>query len=182
MPTEMTAKLLKSHKVRIAKAMARQVQSLVARYRNVDQTVLEKNLATLMDAGYLLFSAGDESRLMMVMQHIMQIRSLGGFQTSEFLLACMSFLPVMRRLLFEKLPVAQALAEYEAVETVALPFFGRFVSLFEEAQAQWQEDATPVDLARRFGPMGSVAVEAVVGDDDVELTVWDGPVVTRWTS
>ena len=45
---------------------------------------------------------------------------LSGFQTGEFLMAVMSFLPVMRRFLVEKLPLKEAMEAYEAVEAIAL--------------------------------------------------------------
>ncbi|MBI5494439.1 MAG: hypothetical protein HY904_05385 [Deltaproteobacteria bacterium] len=177
MSTVLAAQLLKSHQVRISRALARQIQQMVPRYREVDAGLLEKNILTLMDGMHALLERGDDRKLMGVVEYVVQIRSIGGFQTGEFMLACLCFLPVMRRFLADKLPMAQAVAAYEAVENAALPLVARLIPLYEKAATAFHQTETPpeVDIAALRGSGSTLAfrVESVTGGDEEETTEID---------
>jgi len=168
------AALLKSHNVRIARAIARQTQGLVDRYRTMDISILEKNISVTLSGAQVLLETGDETKMMKTLEYVVQIRTISGFQTADFLMAWLNFLPVMRRFLLERLPVKQAMAEYDVVEAIALPMMGRVVTMFEEAQKAFEESETPVpvEFAKVFPTaLRPVKVEAVTGEDNEETEV-----------
>lgn len=172
-----TAALIQSHQVRLARAVARQIQALVPRYRDVDQTIMEKNILTLLGGVVVLLEKGDERKLLGVVGPIAHIRSMAGFSTADFVLAVMCFFPVIRRFLMERLTTTEALAAYDAVERVALPLVGRFVTVFENAAAEHQapRDAAALPTSGFFSgdTLFPLSVERVTGGDDEESTVRD---------
>ena len=91
----------------------------------------------------------------------------------DFLVACLSWLPVMRRFYFERCAdPKQAMECYEAVETLALPFMGRIISIHEEIKELYTTDpdrvAPTIDgMLREAGRNFKMTIEQV--DDDATL-------------
>ncbi|GEM_PF-927154 len=174
-----TAALIQSHQVRLARAVVRQIQVLVPRYRAMDASIIEKNVLTLLGGVVVLLDKGDDRKLLGVVQPIVHIRSMGGFSTADFVLAVMCFFPVVRHFMLERMPAAEALPAYDALETVALPLVGRFVSLYEAASADNQPvRAGPINTPAPGSFFGNdqlfpLSVERVTGGDDEESTVRD---------
>jgi hypothetical protein len=176
MSTQLAAQLIRSHHLRISQAIARQLQRTVPRYRQVDASVLERNIATIMGGVQQLLEHGSEERLLRIVADVAQLRQMSGFKLPEFLVASLCFLPVIRRFLIERSgDLQEGLARYEAVEAIALPLMGRVATIFMDAAEDTQPNSeTAFLLAGEKGrPRAAVPmpfeIEAVTGDEQVEL-------------
>jgi len=171
MPTQLAARLLKGHRVRLSRAMARQIQQLVPRYQLLDSTVLERNLGTILGGIEHFLQSGDEAHLMGIMQNVMQLRALGGFALGEFLMATLSVLPVLRRFFIERsATLEEGLRVYESVESVALPLMGRMADIYVQmGQELPAESALAFEkLFQAAGKFMPARIETVQGDDSDE--------------
>ncbi len=179
MSHERVVVLLGSHKVRIARALVRQMRGLSPRYAALEQTALEENLVRLLGLIARFLETGDESSLKSHASYTAQLRQALGFELKDFMLANLSFMPVLRRFLVESAPtVEQGLADYEALEAVALPLLANAASLFEAAGAEFDEDdediTVPTVKRSSLGSMGGspFSIEQVTGGAEDEMTGW----------
>jgi hypothetical protein len=168
-----TAALIQSHQVRLARAVVRQIHLLVPKYRLVDAQAMEKNVLAQLQGVVVILERGDERKLLSVVEPLVQIRSMSGFDISEFLLAYLCFLPVTRRFFMERLPLGEALASYEVVENLALPLLGRFMALFHAAAAENAQPPRPHTAFFTELPLQPLSVERVTGGDEEESTIRD---------
>lgn len=168
MPRQLAARLLKPHHERIAQAVARQIRRTVPRYEQVEPVALERNLKTVLGGIQRLLEKGDAATLLRVVEDVAQLRSSTGFQASEFLVAGMCFLPVVRRFLIGSASTpGEGLAAYEAVESISLPLFGQLVDLFLDAE---EETTAPTGLrlpTTREGFLLPLTIESVLEEDEV---------------
>ena len=171
MGTERIVKLLRSHRVRIARALVRQSRTLAPRYEQIDKLAQEKSYMGLIFALERVLEDGDESLLADQTEQLASMRSTMGFQMEDFLLATLGWLPVIRRFLFEQgTSLAEAVADYEEFETIALPLVARSASVFLEAS----EEPTQPNAKRARMSAGTLQrlrglpVERVSGSDDEE--------------
>lgn len=171
MHTQVAARLIKGHKVRLARAIARQIQQIVPRYREMDSTALERNLGTLLSATETFLENGDDRQLIDLTRNVMELRAVSGFALGDFVMATACWLPVLRRFILERsASVDEGLRVYESVEAVALPLMGRIADLYQQIGNEVPED--PAEAFERFfraaGKFVPASIERVQGDDSDE--------------
>jgi hypothetical protein len=164
--------LLRGHRVRIARALVRQVRALVPRYEQLDTSAQERNFLSLLLGVERLLEYGDDAPLLEVAGHIAQLRASMGFRVEDFSIASTCFLPVIRRFILEHAPeLREGLEDYEAFESVALPFIGRAASIFMDAA----EDPTQPNAVRAkktlSQPVRPIRIERVTGTEEEESTI-----------
>jgi hypothetical protein len=179
MGTERVVSLLRSHRVRIARALVRQTRALAPRYEQVDQGAQERSFLALLLAVERLLESGEEGPLLDAAGHIAQLRASMGFRVEDFVLASVGFLPVIRRFIVEHATTTdEGLDDYECFEAIALPFIGRAASIFLDAE---EEPTIPNAQRPKRGAAGSggslkpLRIERVTGDDDEEETYRNHP-------
>src|SRR3954463_2087517 len=101
MGTERVVSLLRSHRVRIARALVRQARALAPRYEQIDQLALERSYLGLIFAVERVLEIGDDTVLAEQTEQIASMRSAVGFQMEDFVLASLGWLPVIRTFLME---------------------------------------------------------------------------------
>ncbi len=182
MSMERVVKLLRSHRVRIARALVRQTRALVPRYEQVDNTAQERSFLALLLGVEPLLARGDERALLDAASHIAQLRASMGFRVEDFATAALGFLPVIRRFIVENSADAtEGLDDYEAFEAIALPYLGRAASIFLDAA----EDPTipnvqraPIPSAR--GALKPIRIERVTGTEEEEETYRNHPLFSSF--
>ena len=168
MAHERTTELLRSHRVRVAKALARQTRTLVPRYAQVESNALERSFLTLLNAVERLLSTGDARQLVQSAEYVAQLRAMTGFRIDDFTTAAVCFLPVLRRFILERATnLQEGLADYEAFEEVALPFIGRATRIFIAAEGDGLDDEVTAPSHAPLFPTRTV-IERVVGDASEE--------------
>jgi hypothetical protein len=134
--------LITSHRVRIARALVRQIRSLSSRYATVDPQALEMSLQRLLVAIARFLETGDDTVLRTATMNTAQLRQALGFRVDDFMAAGLSFLPVLRRFLVEQAPSVQVgLNDYETFEAVAIPILAELARMFRYAGVE----GSPVD-------------------------------------
>jgi hypothetical protein len=179
MSNERVVKLLRSHRVRIARALVRQSRALAPRYEQVDQAAQERNFLALLLAVERLLESNDEKPLLDAASYTAQLRASMGFRLEDFVAAAVGFLPVLRRFIIEHASnVEEGLDDYEAFEAVGLPFIARAAAIFVDAA----EDPTMPNQAklahaktRESGRLTPIRVERVTGTEDEEETYRNHP-------
>lgn len=182
MGTERVVSLLRSHRVRIARALVRQTRALAPRYEQLDQTAQERSFLALLIAVERLLERGDDKPLLDTAANIAQLRSSMGFHVEDFSLASLGFLPVIRRFIIENSAnIAEGLEDYEAFEAIALPFIGRAASIFLDASEDptvpnaQRPDRVRVATERAAGGLKPLRIERVTGTQEDEDTYRNHP-------
>jgi hypothetical protein len=171
MATERVLKLIRSHRVRIARALVRQTRMLAPRYEQIDRIALERSYMGLIFALERVLEAGDTTMLTDQQEQIASMRSAMGFQIEDFLLASLGWLPVIRRFLMEHgANLGEAIADYEEFEAIALPLVAHAATAFVEAD---EEPTVPNAQRPRLSAgtlkrLRSLPVERVSGSADEE--------------
>ena len=177
--------LLRSHRVRIARALVRQTRALAPRYEQVDPLAQERSFVALLLAVERLLDKGDETLLLDAAANLAQIRAAMGFRVDDFVLASLSFLPVLRRVIIENSSSTQeGIEDYELFEAIALPFIGRAATIFLDAS----EDPTVPNGAKPKlprvdpkSPMRPLRIERVTGTEEEEETYRNHPLFSSFT-
>jgi len=134
-PADNAAALIESYTDKLAAAVTRQIQATVPKYTDAAPAELESNLKTLVGALAPLVRGEHTDELESAVGRVAELRRGTGFNVGEFTVAALCFLPVLRRFFQERADSpADALAMYDALEQVALPFCGRIVSIFADTQ------------------------------------------------
>jgi hypothetical protein len=175
--------LLTSHKVRIARALTRQVRGLSPNYATLDVDALEASFVRFVGYAAHFLMTGDDTSLKNHAVHTAQLRSALGFRVDDFMLATLVFLPVIRQFLLEHSPdLSSGLREYEAFEAVAIPMMSEAATTFRRASADFADiadddsDEITAPTGKRHRPSGKQAtprnflLESVTGDATDELT------------
>lgn len=175
MSHERVVELLGSHKVRIARALVRQMTQLSPRYAALEHKALEENLIRLLTLTARFLETGDDSSLKNHTAYTAQLRQALGFHVADFMLATFSFMPVLRRFLVETAPdTASGLADYEALEAVSIPLMANAAKLFNEAGDDgFDDDDEDITLPNQKRTSLSWSIERVTGSADEELLPWD---------
>ena len=170
--------LIRSHRVRIARALVRQVRVLVPRYAQLDSSAQERNFIALLVAVERLLESGDDALLMEVTAQVAQLRASMGFQIEDFTAAALAFLPVMRRFLVEHSASAiKGLDEYEEFEALALPVLGRVGSVFLDADEDVTlPSSTKKEPRKKIAPgrLVPIRIERVSGSAEEEESTVSG--------
>jgi hypothetical protein len=173
MAHESLTELLGSHKVRIARALARQLRALSPNYATLEITALEANFARLIGLIAHFLQSGDDTSLKNFGTHTAQLRHALGFSTRDFVAATLVFLPVIRQFLVEHhQDAARGLRDYEAFEAVAIPMIAEMGAVFRQVSTEFSDD----DDVEVTTPSGRTAarqrfrIESVVGGPEVELS------------
>ena len=172
-------KLIGSHRVRIARALVRQIRALSAQYRTVEPEALEQSLQRLLIVIARFLETGDEAPLKAATANTAQLRQALGFRVDDFLLAGLSFMPVMRRFILEHArDTREGLDDYELFEGVAIPLIAELARVFRHAGADpgadFGDDEDDITLPNRPHPgqhksqIGNFAIERVTGDASEE--------------
>ncbi len=120
---------------RIARAVARQIQHQVPKYKEVDQVALARSCRGVLSASEPLVRAGDARRLAALVDDLATMRLAGGFELEHFVVAALCFVPVLRQFFFETIKdPAEANLLYEQYEGVLLPFVGRVANIFMNSE------------------------------------------------
>lgn len=180
MGTERVVALLRSHRVRIARALVRQSRTLSVRYQQLDETAQEHGFLSLLFAVEQLLEKGDESSLRDQTEHLATMRASMGFPFEDFLLVTMGWLPVMRRFIVEdavdkQRDIMASLDDYDAFEALALPMIVRAASDFLQAGEDptvptVSKDAVAKATAAAAAKLKGLRIERVTGSDDEERT------------
>jgi hypothetical protein len=170
MPALQAARLMKSHHVRIAQAVVRQIQVTLPRYRRVDPNDLLRNVAAVVGGLQHVLESGETDRIIRTAENLVERRQGGGFGINEWVMAMLCFLPVMRRFLVAKaLDPASGLEAYESLEAVAIPLVGRVAGLYvESASLGTDPDVDLGGLLASPAGLTPMTIEPVTGDDAVE--------------
>jgi hypothetical protein len=192
MSHERVVSLLRSHRVRIARALVRQTRALAPRYEQLDQAAQERNFVALLLAVETLVEKGVDTPVLDQVSHLAQMRAAMGFRVDDFVLAGLAFLPVLRRFVIENSKnVEEGLDDYETLEAIALPFVGRAASIFLDAAedptvpnanaakqaallggAPTQPQGKRIDAAKA---MTRLRIERVTGTEEEEETYRNHP-------
>lgn len=175
MSHERVVELLGSHKTRIARALVRQMRALSPAYAELDAHALEENLVRLLTLTARFLETGDDSSLKTHTAYTAQLRQALGFGVADFMLANLSFLPVLRRFLIESAStVSEGLSDYEALEAVAIPIMAHAAALFSQSAMPDDDDDDDVTQpnARRPQLSTGFSIERVTGTADEELVPW----------
>ena len=180
MAHERVVSLLTSHKVRIARALTRQVRGLSPNYASLDVDALEASFVRFVGYAAHFLTTGDDTSLKNHTSHTAQLRSALGFRVDDFMLATLVFLPVIRQFLLEHArDVQSGLRDYEAFEAVAIPLMAEAATTFRRAAADFTDIADDdseeitAPTGKRHRPSGgqrSFLLESVTGDASDELT------------
>lgn len=174
--------LIGSHRVRIARALVRQIRSLSPRYTTIDPAALEMSLQRLLVVIARFLETGDETALKAATMNTAQLRQALGFRVDDFMAGGLSFLPVMRRFLVEHAPnIQQGLDDYETFEAVAIPLIAELARVFRHAgvdsgsadsfgdiSEDEDEDDITIPNQSRPGSQMPFAIERVTGPDSEE--------------
>lgn len=166
--------LITSHRVRIARALARQIRALSEQYRTIETDALEASLQRLLLVIARFLETGDNTPLRSAAANIAQLRQALGFRVDDFLLAGLSFMPVMRRFILEHArDTREGLADYEAFEAAAIPLIADLARVFRHAGAEVHDgaDALGDDITLPNAPLAPAlpfSIERVVGDASEE--------------
>jgi hypothetical protein len=174
MAHERVVQLINSHRVRIARALARQIRALSHQYRTIELEALEASLQRLLVVIARFLETGDGTALRSAATNVAQLRQALGFRVDDFLLAGLSFMPVMRRFILEHArDTREGLADYEAFEAAAIPLIAELARVFRHAGADSHDaadslgdDITVPNAARTNARPFSI--ERVVGDSSEE--------------
>lgn len=165
--TQRAARLLSGRHPQIAAAVARQLKRTVPRYQDVERHALERNILGILKGLDRLLVKGDEATLRRIVDDIAQLRAATGFGVDEIVMAGLCFLPVLRRFLIARdEDMARGLETYEALEAVALPFFGHVAMYFRDLA-----DLTDPGLAELKWSAISFPLSIEAVDDDEEDTI-----------
>lgn len=177
MGTERVVKLLRSHRVRIARALVRQTRALAPRYEQLDQSAQERNFMALLLAIETLVEKGDDEAVLDQVGHLAQMRAAMGFRVDDFVLAGLAFLPVLRRFVIENSKsFDEGIDDYEALEAIALPFIGRSATIFlDAADDPTLPNAVRAPLVQKSDKMNRLRIERVTGSEDEEETYRNHP-------
>jgi len=146
MPSKTALQLFANRRLQLACAVARQVQATVPRYRSVDALAMARNIDHVLRAVEMLLKSNDDHTLIEVLGQLKQRRTGQGFSSSDFLVAVLCTLPVIRRFFSNHASSPErGLRYYEEVEAVLLPFYGRWAAA-QEADA-FADDAQTAPLA-----------------------------------
>lgn len=154
--TQRAARLLSGRHPQIAAAVARQLKRTVPRYQDVERQALERNILGILKGLDRLLAKGDEATLRRIVDDIAQLRAATGFGVDEMVMAGLCFLPVLRRFLIaQDEDMTRGLESYEALEAVALPFFGHLAMYYRDladltdpglAELQWSAISFPLSI------------------------------------
>jgi hypothetical protein len=181
MPHERIVSLLTSHKVRIARALTRQVRGLSPNYATLDVDALEASFVRFVGYTAHFLTTGDDTSLKNHAIHTAQLRAALGFRVDDFMLATLVFLPVIRQFLLEhSQDVQSGLRDYEAFEATAIPLMAEAATTFRRAGAGFadiadddDDDEVTAPTGKRHRPSGkprSFSIESVTGEATDELT------------
>jgi hypothetical protein len=176
MAHERVVELLTSHKVRIARALVRQMRSLSPRYAGLEQGALEGSLLRFVAMTAQFLKTGDNANLREQTLHTAQLRQALGFKADDFMLAGLSFLPVMRRFLLEHASsLPEGIEDYELFEAEAIPLLAESVILFNDASDGLDDDdddptVPNVKRASLSRSRSTFSIERVTGSAEDELT------------
>lgn len=175
-PVLRVVSLLASHRIRIARAWARQARAVVPRYRDVEDTALERNLANLVGAFEKVLAGGEERQLLQAAGGVAQMRLAAGFAVPDLLVATVCFLSVMRRFLVDRAPtVEEGLDDFEAIEAVCLPLLNKVSTVFLQSQSDTMPGGYDLSKLQRMlstesGPFARIPIEEVSNDEAEERT------------
>ena len=178
MAHERVVALIQSHRVRIARALVRQIRSLSSRYRTVEPAALEMSLQRILVVIARYLETGDDQALTATASNTAQLRQALGFRVDDFMAAGLSFLPVMRRFIVEHAKdIRQGLDDYEAFESVAIPLLAELARVFRHAGVDHSgissdddddDDITIPNQPRAKRTLLPFAIERVVGPQSEE--------------
>ncbi len=178
MAHERVVALINSHRVRIARALVRQIRSLSSLYRTVEPAALEMSLQRILVVIARFLETGDEKALMATTTNTAQLRQALGFRVDDFMAAGLSFLPVMRRFIVEHArDLREGLDDYEAFEAVAIPLLAELARVFRHANVEHSgidddddddDDITIPNKPRAQLTLAPFAIERVTGDASEE--------------
>jgi hypothetical protein len=171
MPHEHLVAVIGSHKVRIARALGRQVRSLSPNYASLETGALESSFVQMLTHIARFFETGDDASLKEFTAHTAQLRRALGFGQQDFVLAMLVFLPVLRQFLIEQRgDIARGMKDYEAFEAVALPMIAEASMIFRQVSTEFDDDDDGEVTVPKGRPTGRnrFAIESVLGGPEVE--------------
>lgn len=166
--------------MRIAKALGRQIRAASVQYRSIEVEALEQSLQRLLVVIARYLETGDEAPLKAATSNTAQLRQALGFRVDDFLLAGLSFMPVMRRFILEHAhDLREGIDDYELFEAVAIPLIAELARVFRHAGADPSsdfgddDDDDDITMPNRGNPshksqLGHYAIERVTGDASEE--------------
>ncbi len=184
MPSVNAIRLFKRQRVPIACAVARQIQRTVPAYRSVDGMTLARNVDNVLDAVSQLLDGAKPETVLGVIEVLRRRRLQQGMKDSDFLVAVLCTLPVIRRFCVQNShSVEQGLAYYEEIEALLLPLYG----LVADSNLQDFEEAATIPAGPppgASGPLhsdgGTVIEYGIASVDEPETTAMVDPYLKRY--
>lgn len=175
--------LLARQRIPIACAIARQIQQTVPSYQAVDGIDLARRVSNVLDATSRLLDGGDYRVLMDVLDVLKRQRHEQGFKDSDFLVAVLCALPVIRRFfLSHASSIGTGLQLFEEVERVLLPLYGYLVqsdvAAFEEMATAPSARPTLATGDRSAG--GTLIDFGIASVDEAVNAQWTRPYIERY--
>ncbi|MFH1811360.1 MAG: hypothetical protein ABIJ09_21650 [Pseudomonadota bacterium] len=168
--------LLARQRIPIACAVARQIQQTVPSYQAIDGIQLARGVSNVLDAVVRLLDGGDYRVLMDVLDVLKKQRHEQGFKDSDFLVAVLCGLPVIRRFFLNHASALRTgLALFEEVERVLLPLYGY---LAQSDVRAFEEMATAPDTRKPAVMAGRAEGGTLI---DFEIATVDEAVNQQWT-
>jgi len=162
MPSKAASKLFRSHRKQIACAIARQIQQAVPPYRDVDALSLARNVDGVLKAVQRLLAGEDERAVFEVLDALRAQRLQHGFSESDFLVAVLCGLPVIRRFFANRASsIEVGMRFFEEIEAILIPLYGQWVASDISA---FEDTATDPD---HESPFHNVATEPSAGAEQL---------------
>jgi len=183
MPSRAASKLFKSHRKQIACAIARQIQQTIPPYRDMDTLTLARSIDQVLKAVQQLLSGDDQQALFDVLDALRAQRLQQGFSESDFMVAVLCALPVIRRFYINRASSpATGITFYEEIEAILIPLYGQWVasdcSAFEDTATDPDHESPFHSVSTEPRPSASllpkftiVTVEDVADDPTLPFLV-----------
>lgn len=154
--------LLQNHQQKVAQSVARQMLRSIPRYEEMGEEMLRRSTNQLVEALIKYLDTGNAEPLQKLCVDMIALRRIGGFSSSELLMAGMCFFPVLRRFFIRKAERTRiGLDLYDEVEQKLFPIFVNMAMYMEQETQSSRQDELG-DLT--FSNLGDFQFEEV-GDE-----------------
>lgn len=133
--------LLQNHQQKVAQSVARQMLRTIPRYEEMGEEMLYRSTNQLVAALTKYLDTGNAEPLQKLCVDMIALRRIGGFSSSELLMAGMCFFPVLRRFFIRRAERSRiGLELYDEVEKKLFPVFVNMAMYMEQETRSSSQD------------------------------------------